>query len=251
MLSNIFWDNGEKWIIGLGLLAILDFGWAYHTKARYFALHGVWNMLITTILLPDMYQTIVDPLNAIKPSNIDFTSIYEANRWPIIFITLLHFWHCVAYGILTYDDYFHHIVFASILCVINFCWEWGYSTNFAAFFLCGFPGGVDYLMLLAVKHDYIDKMTEKEWNRILNVWCRGPGCIAAACVIWVNWVAGNTGHIPIFIKLFTIILLISNGQYYSGRVIVSWANHKNTKFSHTEVNDPISFVYGTDTTAFR
>ncbi len=45
------WELAQKCLIGLGLLAILDFCWAYHTKARYFALHGVWNIIITILTM--------------------------------------------------------------------------------------------------------------------------------------------------------------------------------------------------------
>lgn len=210
----------QKSIIGLGMLAIIDFGWAYNTKARYFALHGLWNMIITILTLPDMYYTLLDPINAIRINN-------DPTRWPIIFVTMIHLWHCVAYSNLTWDDYFHHGFFVITLCSFNFIWEWGYATSFIIFFICGFPGGVDYLMLLAVKHEYINKLTEKKWNKILNIWCRGPGCIASACLIWINWLAGTCDHIPAPVKFITILLAIFNGQYYSKRVVVSWVNHSN------------------------
>lgn len=210
----------SKFIISIGLLAILDFGLAYNTKARYFLLHGIWNIIITLILLPDMYTTIIDPFHAISLEN-------EPTRWPIIFVVAIHFWHCVAYRNLTYDDYFHHGIFVISLCGINFLWEWGYSTNFITFFICGLPGGIDYLMLTAVKHGFMDKITEKRWNKILNIWVRAPGCVASAAIVWINWMGGQTSHIPSIIKIMTIMLTVGNGQYYSKRVVASWAIHEN------------------------
>lgn len=214
------WDFGQKLVIGLGVLAILDFAWAYHTKARYFSLHGLWNIIITIMIIPDLIKTLIDPMHALSPGS-DFS------RWPVIMVTVLHFWHCVAYGGLSWDDYFHHFVFAVGLCSVNFVWDWGYSTNFLIFFICGLPGGLDYLMLAAVKHGYIQKISEKRINKILNVWCRGPGCTAAACLVWINWMSGQADHIPGMVKLLTTILAISNGQYYSGRVVASWARHED------------------------
>jgi hypothetical protein len=210
----------QKCCISLGVLAILDFGWALHTKARYFSLHGLWNIIITILILPDMWKTITDPLNALSPGS-DF------NRWPIVMVTVLHFWHCVAYSGLSWDDYFHHFVFAAGLSSVNFVWDWGYSTNFLIFFICGLPGGLDYLMLAAVKQGYINKISEKRINRLLNVWCRGPGCIASACLIWVNWMSNNTEHIPNFVKFVTMLLAFTNGQYYSRRVVESCAVHED------------------------
>jgi len=220
MLVIPFTEFLQKCVVGLGMLAIIDFGWAYHTKARYFSLHGVWNIIITVLILPDLYKTMIDPLNALSPG-------YNFTRWPIVFVAILHVWHCVAYNGLTSDDYFHHIVFAGGLSTINFLWDWGYSTNFMLFFICGLPGGLDYLMLSAVKHGYLAKISEKRINQLLNIWCRGPGCIAAACLVWVNWMNGNADHIPVPIKLVTILLALTNGQYYSRRVVASWARHED------------------------
>lgn len=214
------WEYSQIVGASLGLLVILDFGWAYHTKARYFSLHGLWNIIIAVLMVPDLIKTLYDPLHALSPG-------HDFNRWPAIMGTVLHLWHCVGYGVLSYDDYFHHIVFATSLTIVNFCWDWGYGTNFFVFFICGLPGGLDYLMLAAVKHEYIHKISEKRINKLLNVWCRGPGCIASSCLIWINWMAGQMNHIPTSVKLITMFLSFFNGQYYSRRVIESCALHED------------------------
>jgi len=210
----------HNYLIGLGVLAILDFGWAYHTKSRYFSLHGLWNIIITALCIPDLYKTLIDPIHSLTPNN-DFS------LWPVTLTLDLHLWHCIAYGKLSLDDYFHHIVFALSLGFVNIVWDWGYSTNFFIFFICGFPGGLDYLMLAAVKHGYIHKISEKRINKKLNMWCRGPGCIASACLIWINWMSGQAEHIPISVKLATMFLAIFNGQYYSRRVVESCDLHED------------------------
>lgn len=209
----------QIWMISLGSLVLLDFGLAYHTKARYFTLHGLWNIIITVLIVPDMWKTLTDPLSAMLPEQ-------HFSRWPIIMVAVIHFWHCIGYGFLSGDDYFHHITFAGVLCLVNFIWDWGYVTNFLIFFICGLPGGLDYLMLAAVKQGYLRKISEKRINKLLNVWCRGPGCVASACLVWINWVSGNTNHIPALVKSLTMFLAIYNGQYYSRRVVASWAVHE-------------------------
>nr|QBK91474.1 MAG: hypothetical protein LCPAC302_00940 [Pithovirus LCPAC302]QBK91551.1 MAG: uncharacterized protein LCPAC302_01710 [Pithovirus LCPAC302] len=211
-IQEFIWKFGTA----LGLLAILDFG-CYKTRARYFTLHGIWNILISSLIIPDLFKFIMDPLG---PSQ-------DATQWPGIFVAAIHFWHCIAYSGLTWDDYFHHIVFATTLTSANFIWDWGYGANFLIFFICGLPGGLDYIMLACVKHGYLSKIKEKRWNRYLNTWIRSPGCIASACSIWVNWMAGNTNHIPVLVKIVMILLVISNGQYYSSRVTASWAIHEH------------------------
>ncbi len=220
LLVLSWWDFGQKLAISMGLLAILDYGWARQTKARYFSLHGLWNIIITIIIIPDLFKTLSDPLHAMMPG-------IDCSRWPIILVVAIHLWHCVAYKKLNFDDYLHHFVFVAGMSPTNLIWDWGYSTNFLLFFICGLPGGLDYLMLAAVKHGYIKKISEKRINKLLNVWCRGPGCIAAACLIWINWMSGQTGHIPSWVKVVIILLSIANGQYYSRRVVASWAIHED------------------------
>jgi len=106
------------------------------------------------------------------------------------------------------------------------------------FFICGLPGGLDYLMLAGVKHKYISKIIEKRYNKLLNVWVRGPGCIASACIIWANWVNNNTSQIPTVVKIVTILLTIANGQYYFS--VASALLIKDSGFKVKEV--PIRFV---------
>ena len=39
--------------------------------------------------------------------------------------------------------------------------EMGHLMNFNHFFMCGLPGGADYAMLFAVKHGWMQPLTEK------------------------------------------------------------------------------------------
>ncbi len=88
------------------------------TQARYFWLHGLWNMVvrvqfaawrwfgafatdsnlqITAVLLPDFFACIAQPHRAMVP--------FTGNDWSIIQVATLHIWHVVAYRGLTYDDW--------------------------------------------------------------------------------------------------------------------------------------------------
>jgi hypothetical protein len=97
--------------------------------ARYFWLHGIWNMLITGVVLPGSIYSLMgkdyfcflfsfmffcffglDPVGAMDAS--------DSTHWPVVMVLALHVWHCVAYSNLTYDDYFHHIVFTLSLGVM-------------------------------------------------------------------------------------------------------------------------------------
>jgi hypothetical protein len=65
-------------------------------------------------------------------------------------------------------------MFISLLLPSAMCFQivgcFGPVANFTNFFVCGVPGGLDYLMLALVKHGKILPLTEKYYNNILNVW---------------------------------------------------------------------------------
>lgn len=56
-----------------------------------------------------------------------------------------------------------------------------------AWFASGFPGGVDYLMLVFVKLKWMEKMTEKKYNTVIQTWIRAPGCLYHALFAWIGW----------------------------------------------------------------
>ena len=57
------------------------------------------------------------------------------------------------------------------------CYEWGPLRNFLAFFISGFPGGLDYFFLVLCKHKLMTKLTQKRYCNNINVWCRMPGIL--------------------------------------------------------------------------
>ena len=55
----------------------------------------------------------------------------------------------------TMDDYFHHFVFGGVICTLGLYQPVGPLQNAVGFFICGLPGGLDYLMLALVKHRWL------------------------------------------------------------------------------------------------
>ena len=53
--------------------------------------------------------------------------------------------------------------------------------NYNHFFMCGVPGGVDYLMLFLVKHSWMTPLEEKRIATVINVWFRAPWLVSVAC----------------------------------------------------------------------
>ena len=96
----------------------------------------------------------------------------------------MYSYHCLAFRLST-ADIIHHLVFVTICCglAIPYKHHGGVANNVGCFVLSGLPGGLDYAMLVLVKHGKMSKFTEKKWNARLQGWLRGPPM--AVCVFLV------------------------------------------------------------------
>ena len=72
----------------------------------------------------------------------------------------------------------------------------GPLTNINNFFMCGVPGGIDYAMLVAVKHGWIEPLTEKNVNAGVNVWLRAPALIMIASFSYIQCRSEQSHHAP-------------------------------------------------------
>ncbi len=128
-------------------------------------------------------------------------------------VPAIHIYHLVCFHC-TKDDYFHHFVFAGIICPLGFYFKAGPIQNAVGFFICGLPGGLDYVMLALVKHKMMQPLTEKKYNARINVWLRSPGLLFCAFSIWV------AAPRPISAGLLLGALVVAlNGQYYMQMVV--------------------------------
>ena len=64
----------------------------------------------------------------------------------------MHMYHMLRFR-LSRDDPFHHILFMPSIGGGHFLYSFGTSGNILCFFISEFLGGLDYLMLAAVKSD--------------------------------------------------------------------------------------------------
>eukprot|EP01104_Vermistella_antarctica_P020410 TRINITY_DN8714_c0_g1_i1.p1 TRINITY_DN8714_c0_g1~~TRINITY_DN8714_c0_g1_i1.p1 ORF type:complete len:113 (+),score=19.56 TRINITY_DN8714_c0_g1_i1:177-515(+) len=104
--------------------------------------------------------------------------------------------------------------------------------------MCGLPGGIDYFLLVLVKHGLIDKMTEKDINRFLNLLIRWPGMFLAGYLMFLNAYHGRFD--PFRLPTTTIVVMVmaasahtANAAYYCQKVVGNHAivTHLN---SHTK-----------------
>ena len=212
------WNEDLVMILGfMAILCIIDTCIVrpfLNPKGRYFALHLVANAVITVAAYPGLIRGLTaDPVTVFSgPSNT-----MVANS----VICAIHLYHCVAFK-LRWDDIFHHLTFACILCglAIPFKQIGGVANNFGCFFLSGVPGGIDYFMLVCVYQGLMDKATQKKYYSLINVYLRGPSMVIYAFLGWVCVYNGNYGP-PLPMVLLVIFLHFFNGQYYTRQAVAT------------------------------
>jgi uncharacterized membrane protein (DUF485 family) len=132
-------------------------------------------------------------------------------------------------------DLFHHLLFVPLIGGVNFAYPWGVAGNILSFFISGLPGGIDYLMLAAVKTGHLDSYTEKRVNCSINTWIRGPGITAFIIIVTGFWLKPPPDTkpedlMPAWLFFTSCAVIFFNGQFYAQRVIgnVSVLRHATT-----------------------
>lgn len=208
----VAWHTGLAGLVGIAGLAVVDVLYARHTRARYFALHVVCNIWISVLSIPDMWFVLTDPLTALATS--------EINHWPTALVFSVHVYHMLFFPNLQWIDMIHHVPMIFIGAPLLITGEMGPLTNINNFFMCGVPGGIDYAMLVAVKHGWIDPLTEKNVNASVNVWLRAPALIMIASFSYIQcFMQPEVPRWLLGIRLFLIILGIWNGLFFMERVV--------------------------------
>ena len=233
-VSNDSFSSIVVFLISLIILTIVDFFIFAKlekqggTNARWFGLHAFANLFVVILSIPDVVQTIVDPANSMS-IQCEFSSIACTDA-PVCIIAAIHLYHILAFRNLTWDDWFHHLLFAVGICSLHFCFKWGPISQFLSFFISGLPGGIDYAMLCGVKMKILRPIKEKSINRFMNVWIRSPGLMTSGILAYASYQNGHN-HINPLGLLFGMVLVVFNGQYYMERVV---ANHAVKKYAYKQ-----------------
>ncbi len=207
---------------------------------RWFFLHVIANLNIVAFAYSDLIDVIYNPIH-ISP----IVSTYPKN---ITFI--LHLYHIVGFRNLKTIDWVHHIVMCACLFMLS-DHKGGALVNFVLFFINGFPGAMDYIMLIGVKMGLMDALTEKNYNNVINTWIRSPGILIGAVLLYVHWHLGTLSGNPWYL-FYTILVLYWNGIYFGNRVAVNYgykcgerlSNNSREVISLTSLSLPTSTVNG-------
>lgn len=201
-------------LLSCGLIFTFDlllFWGNMRTVARWYKLHAFANFIVCLTSWRDVLNIISHPIQQISHSSL----------MPSNIVTVLHLYHMVMFTNLTLIDWIHHGVMMTLLQISYLCPDVA-TTNYVLFMTSGLPGGIDYLMLIAVKMGYLLKLREKEINSHINVWLRGPGIVVGAYIIYLRW-RYSIIHYSGFWIFWIVLGLLWNGQYFTKRVVYNWA----------------------------
>ena len=207
-----------------GLLGALDLAVCRRSRARWMFIHAVANAVVCFYSFDDLLTALDNPQQSCVGR--------QSSDVPTCMIVALHIYH-LAFFECRADDIFHHLVFVSSLGGVGLYVDGGALLSLVAFFMCGLPGGLDYAMLVAVKHDMLSPLAEKAWNSRINVWIRSPGLMLAAFLLYQatrHGPAGSTCAQQPWGAALVALLCVVNGQYYMQRVTGN-AYRKNEVFS--------------------
>ncbi len=215
--------------------------YVWDADARWFLVHAAGNAFITWHSVGDVVDTFARPDVALfRPAG----PAHAINYKVVAMIGAIHLFHALFYK-LTPADIFHHVAFVIFNQIAIFWpmiagWEashnmqWGSAINAVNFFVCGLPGGLDYLCLCWVKDGHMSRARHKTVQAALNVWCRCPGIIAFVTVIFFecrrHWDGVPLGaHV---ICTTTFLLIGYNALHYMEAVVAS-AGKKVEEFRGT------------------
>ena len=167
------------------LCACIDFGFArWFGKGRYFAFHVVVNAIIISWGFSDALSVVL-MANPLESNTCVQSSACSSPKAPMAMTLAATVWHSVAYA-LKPIDIVHHVPTLVVTSVVLF-FPWGGVMNFGLVFaFMGFPGLIDYALLVGVKMGWVASKKEKDYNQSLNVWIRAPFAVISAYFIVVG-----------------------------------------------------------------
>jgi hypothetical protein len=191
----------------------------FSQNTRWFFIHFVINCVVA-------YYGIFDLLYCV--TNISQCAITQWLYGYMVYglAISLHFYHILAFK-LTPTDWLHHIMTAVISGPIMLLYSTTSSAVFALWFMSGFPGAIDYLLLWLVKMGYVSPEIEKKVYVALSVWLRAPGCLLAVAFelgAFVN--ISSMDYDKIIALLWIIFITYWNGLYFMQITLESYYSQR-------------------------
>ena len=216
-VSFVFFALGGALLRALGVFRGDDTG-------RYFVLHVVCNAFVTAVHLDDVWISYWTPSLALamRPTDTSGAAV----------ICALHLYHIAFYRPLPMVDWIHHLVMIVLMLPLAVALNAGALLGHGAWFSSGLPGGLDYLMLVLVKANVMESLTEKRLNSFIQTWIRAPGCLYHALFTWIGWrnqfaQVAQGSYLPEWAVLPALMVVVMtffwNGMYFQQRVVANYA----------------------------
>ena len=180
-------------------------------NAIYFLMHTILNSYIVYLTYYETFLFLVNPIgqyNYYSPCCIKACSI----------IIGFHLYHILTEK-LDLETAIHHIVTVFITGGSSLFVPTGKSICAITFFMCGLPGGLDYLLLFFGRYNIINKLTEKNINRWLNLLIRMPGMMICNWYILINIYIDNITLNEYLIPVISSNLMLINSIYYCNKTV--------------------------------
>jgi len=210
------------------LLSIIDYIISLKFNRPYYFVHFLVNSCVVYITYHDVYLLYTDFNNSF---------LKKCNLESVWIIAALHIYHLVYHkNKIDLQDLIHHIPTLIGQCSIPLLTHFnGLLISHNVFYLCGLPGGIDYLLLFLTRNYYIEKITEKRINKYINIWIRCPGTIITSAFLVI--IAQTTQSIIDFMCIIiTIIFSYWNGLYYMERVLVDYTIKSNKHKTYRRIS---------------
>ena len=203
-------------------------------QTKWYIVHTVGNALIVALTMRDMVQTTLDPLNSFN--NIpDYYTITNLRSYPVIIMSAIHIYHIILYyKEMVAIDWIHHLANSGLVGSLCTFYIQGSIVNHGLFFMCGLPGGIDYLMLSLNDTGYLSRFTEKRINRLLNMYIRLPGILFNGFAGFMYFQYQPVFMYNLWISATVLFLDMWNGIYFAQRVTENYGIHLGKMLSHKQ-----------------
>lgn len=188
-------------------------------KRRWYVVHAVINLVILCWSFPDFIHTLRYPLDIVG---------YDIDFYPISWVIALHWFHIFKdWKNMDFVDWMHHLISAFVVPNLVMYFMKGSLVNYMLVFMCGLPGGIDYVLLALTKYGIINRMREKKINTFLNNWIRAPGILHACSLGIVNMaIVESPPFFNFWIGLLLVILNFYNAVYFAERVTLNYGKRQ-------------------------
>lgn len=226
-LENVLLATAASFFVVIVASAVVDFlviRPLFIPKAQYFALHALFNFGVMIVVAEECFLDVIwHPLNIWDvPRSLGGVTTTAA-------IGAFHVYHTImtlkVFGGtgLNKEDWLHHLISGMGVPVVGIAVPYGKVLSLVNFFMCGLPGALDYCMLVAVKYGWMDRLSEKNINRFINLLLRMPAMQLTGYLIAINMYHGNipaaSQPIMTFFMVLGYVLHATNAVYYCDKVV--------------------------------